>query len=101
MQQNSLFIPIKHDQRIVYSHKKPESTILKYDPFLSLYLIEDKKPFAYPYDINMRLQLGTAILNDKTAKEGRIVQHQIGLSFFGKYNQNFLHRQLLAVVAAL
>ncbi len=87
MQQNSLFIPIKHDQRIVYSHKKPESTILKYDPFLSLYLIEDKKPFAYPYDINMRLQLGTAILNDKTAKEGRIVQHQIGLSFFGKYNQ--------------
>ncbi len=89
MQENSLFIPVKNNQRIVYSHKKPKSKILKYDPFLSLYLIQDKKPFAYPYDINMRLQLGTAVLNNKTAKEGRIIKHQIGLNFFGRYSQKF------------
>jgi len=87
MQENSLYIPIKHNWRIVCTHKKPKSKILKYDPFLSLYLVQDKKPFAYPYDVNMHLQPGTAILNDKTAKEGRIVQHQTGLNFFAKFSQ--------------
>jgi hypothetical protein len=88
IQKKSLYIPVQHQQLLVYTHNTPKSKIIKYDPFLSLYLTEDKKPFAYPYDINMRLQLGTAILNDKIAKEGRIVQNQVGLNSFAKYNQS-------------
>lgn len=89
MRQSFLSIPVQNNQRIVFSYKKPKSKILKYDPFLSLYLVADKEHFAYPYELNMRLQLGTAVLNNKTAKEGRIIKHQIGLNFFGKYSQKF------------
>jgi len=88
LQKKSLYIPVQHKQTLVYTHLTPKSKIIKYDPFLSLYLIQESEPFAYPYDINMRLQLGTAILNDKIAKEGQIVQLQIGLSSFAKYNQS-------------
>ena len=83
----TLQIPIQYTKRVIFSKKMPNGNIVKYDPFLSLYLIEDKKPFAYPYDINMRLQLGTAILNTKKAKEGKFLHNQIGLNSFAKYNQ--------------
>ncbi|WP_418640951.1 DUF7488 domain-containing protein [Sulfurimonas sp. ST-27] len=83
----ALFIPVEKNHRIVFSRQKPQSKILKHDPFLSLYLIEEKTSFAYPYDLNMRLQLGTAIVNAEEAKEGSMLVHQVGLDFFGKYSQ--------------
>ena len=87
IKKSSLYIPVKHNKLLVYSRTIPNEKILKHDPFLSLYLIEDKKPFAYPYTINMKLQLGTAILNTRKAKEGKFVHNQIGLNSFAKYNQ--------------
>ena len=87
VQENSLSIPVQYNRRIVFTQKKPKAKILKADPFLSLYLVQDKHPFRYPYDVAMRLQPATAILNEKRAKEGKMIQHQRGLDSFARYNQ--------------
>jgi len=88
IQNKSLYIPLPVKQTLVYTRKTPKSKIIKYNPFLSLYIIKEQKHFAYPYDINMRLQLGTAIVNEKNAKEGKFLQKQVGLNAFGVYNQS-------------
>ncbi len=89
IQNSSLYIPVKNNKLLIYSKSRPKSKILKYDPFLSLYLIEDKKNFAYPFDVNMRLQLGTAIVNDRVSREGKIIQNQIGLNSLARYSVSF------------
>ncbi len=86
IQGDSLSIPIENNKRLVYSKKTPNAKIYKYDPFLNLYITEDKKHFKYPFDINMRLQLGTAVLNDKTFHEGKVLKEQVGLNSLGKYS---------------
>lgn len=86
LQNNSLYIPIENNKVLVYSKSRPKAKILKHDPFLSLYLIENKHNFNYPFSLNMRLQLGTAIINDRVAKEGKITQSQIGLNQLGVYS---------------
>lgn len=85
LQNNSLYIPVKHNRLLVYSLEKPKGKILKHDPFLSLYLLEDKKKFKYPFDVNMRLQLGSAVVNSRVAKEGRVLKNQIGLNSLASY----------------
>ena len=95
IQNSSLFIPISKTTRLVYTQNRPHAKILKQDPFLSLYLIEDKHPFSYPFDINMRLQLGTAMVTDKVAKEGRFVRNQIGLNTLAKYSEPLIYPALL------
>ena len=87
LQNKTLFIPVKNNRLLVYSKQKPKAKILKYDPFLSLYLIEDRKKFPYPFDINMHLQLGTAIVDAKRAKEGRFRKNQIGLNSLAIYSE--------------
>ncbi|WP_304544755.1 DUF7488 domain-containing protein [Sulfurimonas microaerophilic] len=86
IQNDSLSIPIKGDKRLVYSKKIPNAKILKHDPFLNLYIIKDKKHFKYPFDINMRLQLGSAVVTDKTFKEGKVLKEQVGLNTLGTYS---------------
>jgi hypothetical protein len=86
IQNDSLSIPIQNNKRLVYSKKIPNAKIYKHDPFLNLYIIEDKKHFKYPFDINMRLQLGTAAVNSKTFKEGKVFKEQVGLNTLGRYS---------------
>lgn len=86
IQDNSLSIPIANNKRLVYSQNTPNAKIYKHDPFLNLYIIEDKKHFKYPFDINMHLQLGSAAVNNKTFQEGKIVQEQVGLNTLGVYS---------------
>ena len=88
-------VPLQNATRLLYTDKKPNAKILKYDPFLSLYLIKERKPFAYPFDINMRLQLGTAMVNDKESREGRFVRNQIGLNNLARYSEALLVPSLL------
>ncbi|WP_457749068.1 DUF7488 domain-containing protein [Sulfurimonas sp.] len=95
-QKNALVLPLKNKRCLLYSRHIPNIKILKYDPFLSLYFVKEKKHFAYPYDINMRLQLGTAIINTKEAKEGKFLQSQIGLNRFAKYNQTLASPALIS-----
>jgi hypothetical protein len=92
---STLSIPILHNQRLIYSLQKPDAKILKYDPFLSLYLIKDAKPFAYPFDINMRLQLGTAMVNSKRSCEGKFLINQVGLNHLATYSEPLIIPSLL------
>lgn len=87
IQNNSLLIPIENSKLLIYSKNIPNAKILKYDPFLSLYLVEDPKSFPYPFDINMRLQLGSSIVNARDAKEGKILKNQVGLNSFATFSQ--------------
>lgn len=95
IQSNALYIPVKNFKILVYSPIKPDTKILKYDPFLSLYLIEDKKKFAYPFEINMKLQLGSALVNNRVAKEGKILKNQVGLNSLGEYSTYFIKPALI------
>lgn len=83
----NLQIPVSNNQRLLFTKTVPNATILKHDPFLSLYLVKDKKPFKYPFKINMHLILGTASVNDKMAIEGKIARKQIGLNSFATFNE--------------
>ncbi len=87
IQNNSLLIPIENSELLIYSRTTPNAKILKYDPFLSLYLIEDTNKFPYPFDINMRQQLGSAMVNRADAKEGKILKNQVGLNSFATFSQ--------------
>jgi len=87
IQKDTLQIPVLKNKRLIFSKNIPNKKIIKYDPFLSLYLVEDKKSFKYPFRINNKLSLGTATVTTSKAIKGRIVKHQIGLSSFAKYNK--------------
>lgn len=88
-------VPITKHKRLVFSHSKPKAKILKYDPFLSLYLVEDKKGFRYPFSLHRNVVMGLACVNKKRAVEGRIKQHQIGLNHFGIFHQRVAPFSLL------
>ncbi len=90
-----LSIPLSKKRRLIYAHATPNATIIKSDPFLNLYLVKDRHPFAYPYDVNMRLQLGLAMVTDKSAQEGRIIQNQIGLNHLAHFSEKLLYPALL------
>ncbi len=87
IQKNIINLPIKKNQRLVFSTTTPEGKILKHDPYLSLYLIEDKKGFSYPFRINNRLTLGTATVNKSRAVEGKIKKRQIGLNRLATFSE--------------
>ncbi len=84
---NILQIPVKKNQLLIFSRTTPNETILKHDPYLSLYLVEDKKGFKHPFNINYRLTLGTAVVNKTEAVEGKILKHQVGLNSFAMFGE--------------
>jgi len=91
-----VYISTSTQKRLIYSHCLPNKKILKYDPFLSLYLVEDKPGFKYPFDINMRVQLGVAMVNDKTAREGTFTQNQIGLNTLAKFSEPLIYPAIVS-----
>ena len=86
IQGNKLFIPILKHLRLVYSRTKPTQKILKYDSFLSLYLIEDNTSFPYPFEMDMLKKLPTSLITQKSSCHGYVIQHQVGLNHLGKYS---------------
>lgn len=86
IQKDAISIPIRDNHRLVYSKQTPNAKIFKHDPFLNLYIIEDKQHFKYPFDINMRLQLGSAAVTNKTFEEGKVLHQQVGLNSLGRYS---------------
>jgi len=83
----TLRIPVLNNQRLIFSKNTPNAKIIKHDPFLSLYLIEDTKKFKHPFRINNKLSLGTAAVDKKMVIEGKITKHQIGLNSFAIYSE--------------
>jgi len=95
IQECSLYIPVNKNQRLVYSKTKPTQKIIKHDPFLNLYLIEDKKGFKHPFKINMQTQLGYASVNASDAVEGKIVKKQIGLNSLAVFSEPIVYPSIL------
>jgi len=95
IQNKSLYIPVRDNKLLVYSLHKPKAKILKYDPFLSLYLIEDSKKFPYPFKVNMRLQLGSAMVSARNSYEGKVIHNQIGLNQLATYSEKLVTPSLL------
>lgn len=87
IQNRQLFIPLENNRRLVYTKDTPNAVILKYDPFLSLYLIKDKTPFKYPFTFNMKRQIHTALIDNKKITEGELTQKEIGLNTFANYTK--------------
>ncbi|MCK4975058.1 MAG: PDZ domain-containing protein, partial [Sulfurimonas sp.] len=83
----TLQIPVENNKRLLFSKTAPDAKIIKYDPYLSLYLVEDKKNFKHPFRINSKLSLGTAAVNNEIVVEGKIVKKQIGLNSFASYSE--------------
>jgi len=84
----SISVVVAKNRRLVFSHTKPNAKIFKYDPYLSLYLTEDKQHFKYPFRFNNKLASGIASVSKKTVTEGRILKHQIGLNQFAHLNES-------------
>jgi len=95
IQNNFLSIPVINNKRLIYSKQRPNAKILKHDPFLSLYLVEDRSDFKYDFEINMRLQLGVAAVNKTEAIEGKIVKRQIGLNHLATFSEKVISPALL------
>ena len=95
IQQKQISIPLKDKKRLLYAESKPNKEILKFDPFLGLYLVKDTKAFAYPFDLNMHLQLGTAMVTKSCSREGRFTQDQQGLNNLALYSEPLLYPALL------
>ncbi|MBA3024947.1 MAG: PDZ domain-containing protein [Sulfurimonas sp.] len=91
----SIYIPVTKHQRVVYTTTPPKEKILKYDPFLSLYLIEDTKGFPYPFRINVQEQLGIASVSLKNPVEGKIIKRQIGLNSLAQFSEPILYPSVI------
>lgn len=87
IQKNTLQIPILKNKKLIFSRKEPRQKVLKYDKFLCLYLVEDKKSFKYPFTINNHLSLGTASVTSKIAIEGKIKKRQIGINTLANFSE--------------
>jgi len=83
----TLQIPVQNNKRLLFSKTTPNAKIIKHDPYLSLYLVEDKKNFKHPFIINSKLSLGTAAINNEIVTEGKILKKQIGLNSFASYSE--------------
>ncbi|MEA1892860.1 MAG: PDZ domain-containing protein [Campylobacterota bacterium] len=83
----TLQIPVSGNKLLLFSKIPPKTKILKADPFLSLYLIQDSKKFRYPFQINNQLSLGVASVDEKKALEGEITKQQVGLNSFASFSE--------------
>ncbi|WP_324171458.1 DUF7488 domain-containing protein [Sulfurimonas sp.] len=91
----SLQVPILKNQKLIFSLHQPNAKIIKHDPFLSLYLVKDRKKFKYPFKMNNHLTLGIAAVDKRKAIEGRITNRQVGLNNFAKFSEKTTSPALL------
>ena len=86
-------LPVQNNKIIIFSKQMPKNlqnyNLIKHDPFLSLYLIEDTKPFKYPFVINMNQALGCAAIDKTSSTELKITTKQIGLNNFAHFSEEF------------
>ncbi len=95
---DNLEIPISKTKRLIFTQNLKtlqNSKIIKKDPFLSLYLVKNKKYFRYPFRFNINYSLGVASVNKTKAVEGIVTKKQIGLNSFAKFNTKTSYPTLL------
>jgi len=84
---NSLHIPLQNNQKLIFSTTRPNTKIIKHDPYLSLYLVEDKKNFKYPFKLNINQSLGSFGVDNNSVIEGKIIKKQVGLNSFATFSE--------------
>jgi len=84
---NMLALPISKKHTLIYSNTKPsDSKILKHDENLHLYLVEDKHPFKYPFELKDHTHQRSASITNKSITMGHITNHQVGISKFANFS---------------
>ncbi|MFA5235051.1 MAG: PDZ domain-containing protein [Sulfurimonas sp.] len=91
----TLQIPLQNNQRLVFSTTTPNAKILKHDPYLSLYIIEDKKSFKYPFQVNKNRTSAVFCVDNKSVIEGKILKRQVGLESFATFSKQVSSPSLL------
>lgn len=91
----TLQIPIENNKRLIFSTTAPNAKIIKHDPYLSLYLIEDTKKFKYPFRINMNIGTGLFGVDNNKIIKGKIVKQQNGLESFATFSEQLSTPSLL------
>lgn len=84
---NSLHVPLKNNQKLIFSTTTPNAKIIKHDPYLSLYLVEDNNGFKYPFRVNVNQSLGTFGVDNNSVIEGKIVKRQVELNSFALFSE--------------
>jgi len=92
----SLEIPVTKQKRLIFSLSPPNAKIIKYDPFLQLYLVEDKNGFKYPFKLNRDKKAKIAAVDNKDAFEGKIVKHQVGLNKLAEFSESIFYPSILS-----
>jgi len=85
--EQTIQVPLKNNQRLIFSTTPPKAKIIKHDPYLSLYLVEDEKKFKYPFLININMPLGLIGVDNKRVVEGKIVKKQVGLNTLATFSE--------------
>lgn len=83
----SVSVPLQNSKRVVFTLSKSQENVLKYDPFLSLYLIEDRSNFAFPFSFDIERTNSFACADSTMAIEGDISRHQFGLDRFALFSK--------------
>ena len=94
--QNQIQLSVKKHQRLLYSTTIPKKNIIKYDQFLSLYLIEDKKGFAYPFRFARNSSNVVGAINNTRIIKGRVTEPQMGLTTLGSFSDASVKVALLS-----
>lgn len=82
---DSLVIPVKKDIDLVYSQNEITRNVLKYDPFLSLYLVKHINNFPYPFYFNQQSK-NLYLIDAFSRIHGNVTFHQVGLNNLAKFS---------------
>lgn len=95
LQDDAVSLAISKTTRLLYTKKLSSEHILKYDPFLSLYLIETNNSFAYPFRFAKEYSKTLFVVGTKLEKKVTVVKRQIGLNHLAELSSNVNGASLL------
>lgn len=84
---NSFHIPLKGKYILLTEKPSSDLKIIKSDPFLSLYLVKEKKTFKYPFILSNDSHVKQASLNNKMIIRGKIAKKQIGINSLATFSK--------------
>ncbi|WP_310440924.1 PDZ domain-containing protein [Sulfurimonas sp.] len=83
----TLQIPLPNNQKLIFSTTAPDAKIIKHDPYLSLYLVEETNNFKYPFRINMNPASALFGVDNKRIVKGKILKREVGLESFATFSE--------------
>jgi hypothetical protein len=83
----TLQIPLPNNQKLIFSTTAPDAKIIKHDPYLSLYLVEETNNFKYPFRINMNPASALFGVDNKKIVKGKILKREVGLESFATFSE--------------